>query len=74
MTDYDINNPTGMKNAVEWTNDMLSRIKQGGCWFVPRCASSYTIDHANKTATRHGMMPDSAITRVLTECGWKVID
>lgn len=71
---YDINTSDGLKNAVAWTNNMLGQIKQGGIWFVPRAASSYIVDHENKTVTRKGMKSDKSITRVLTAAGWKVVE
>jgi hypothetical protein len=73
-TNFDINTPQGMQNSVAWTNNMLRQIKSGGVWFVPRCASSYVVDHDKKTLTRKGMKPDKAINRVLAEAGWKVIE
>jgi hypothetical protein len=71
---WDIDTPQGMVLAMAWTHAHLERIRQGGIWFVPRVASTYCIDHANKTVTRTGLMPDPAITKVLRALGWTVIE
>jgi hypothetical protein len=69
-----VNTPEGMEFAKMWTRAHLARINEGGVWYVPRCCSTYTISHKDKTLTRHGLMPDAAINKVMAEIGWKVIE
>jgi hypothetical protein len=74
MVGMDIDTPEGMRAAVAWTRGLLNSIVEGGVWYVPRGASSYTVSHANKTLTRRGMKSDRAINRVVEAMGWRVIE
>lgn len=71
---FDISTNEGMLNSIAWTRNMLSQMADGGVWYVPRCASSYRVDKRNKTLTRSGMKPDTAINKVVAACGWTVIE
>ena len=74
QVNYDLDTPEGMANAVSWTNSHLNMIREGGVWMVPRATSWYTVSHKDKTLTRRGMKPDTAINRVAKAAGWRVID
>lgn len=74
QTNYDLDTPEGMANAVQWTLSHLNMIREGGVWMVPRSASWYTVSHKDRTLTRRGMKPDRAINRVAEAAGWRVID
>jgi len=71
---FDINTPEGMAYAKRWTLGMLSMIRDGGAWAVPRNASVYIVDHKAKTLTRSGMKPDPSINKVAAAIGWRVIE
>lgn len=72
--EWDINTPRGMRLAKAWTQMHLHRLKEGGVWYVPRVASTYTVYHSTRTIVRTGLMPDTAITKVLKALGWKLIE
>jgi hypothetical protein len=78
---FNIDTPEGMKNAIEWQNNLLRTITQGGRWVVPRSLTIFEVDHANKTirkcvggaplgSSRKG---EPIIVRVLKAAGWKVV-
>lgn len=68
---WNISTEEGMRNAVEWQKRHVSLIATGGVWFVPRSASSITINHETKTATRTiGLMPEPDIAKVFRAMGW----
>ena len=69
---WNLDTKGGMANAIAWTQQMLNMIKDGGVWAVPRAASTYKVNHKEKTLTRTGMKSDPAINRVLAEMGWTV--
>lgn len=71
---FDISTTEGMQNAVTWQRNLLSLIKEGGAWFVPRTCSTYIVSHENKTLTRRGMKSDPAINKVAARMGWTVIE
>ena len=71
---FDISTIEGMHNSKLWMLTQLSLMREGGIWFVPRAASSYTVSHANKTLTRSGMKPDPSINKVAEAIGWTVIE
>lgn len=72
---FDLDTPEGMANAVEWQTRMVSVLKQGGRWIVPRSGSIYEIDHEGKRARRiTGFVPEPTITRVFEAMGWKVVE
>ena len=70
---WDIDTPGGMENAMAWQERMLSMIKPGGSWIVPRSNSIYTIYPDEKIAVRVTMnMPDTSIDRVFDAMGWTI--
>lgn len=71
---YDISTAKGMENAIDWTRNHLSMIREGGVWMVPRVCSVYTVSHEKKTLTRFGLMPDRSINKVAAALGWTVIE
>lgn len=71
---YDISTKEGLQNAVRWQVTHLSRIAEGGVWFVPRTCSTYTVSHKNQTLTRTGLKPDLSINKVAAAMGWTVIE
>lgn len=71
---FDINSKQGMANAVKWTNNTLSHLKDGGTWMVPRSGTQVImLDYAaRKCRVVEGFEPDLSITKVLRAGGWVV--
>lgn len=71
---YDIDTQEGMRNAVGWTNDMLSTVKDGGVWMIPRSGTTVRVlSKALKTCVLHEALPDPGIRRVLIAGGWTLV-
>jgi hypothetical protein len=70
---FDINTIDGMTNAMKWQAAMLSYIRQGGTWIVPRSMSLYEIDHTNRVATKRTGSDEPEIERVFEGMGWRVV-
>lgn len=71
MINYDINTEEGMRNAIEWTERCLGRLKEGGVWYVPRsCTVVQVISHEHKQLKLVSIIPDSSVRRVLKAAGW----
>lgn len=73
MNDFDLDTKQGMVNAIMWTKQLISTLKDGGTWVVPRSGTLVRVDKKKQTATLVGAMPDPSITKVLTAMGWKVV-
>lgn len=74
-TDYDLDTTEGMNNAVVWTRNMFSLIKDGGTWMVPRSMTMVRINHTDKVATLIvGFAPDPSLRRVIEAMGWTVVE
>ena len=69
---YDLDTKEGMANAIAWTNERLSHLKEGGMWLVPRSGTIVTVSHKNKTAHVLHLKPDPSIRRVLKAAGWRI--
>lgn len=74
-TSYDLDTKEGMNNAVIWTRNMFSLIKDGGTWMVPRSMTMVRINHTDKVATLIvGFAPDPSLKRVIEAMGWTVVE
>ena len=71
---YDLDTEEGMKNAVVWTQNLLSQIRDGGTWMVPRSGTVITVDHTKNRIFLTGLLPDPSITRVLVAAGYTVVE
>jgi hypothetical protein len=73
--DYDLDTKQGMNNAVTWTRNMFSLIRDGGTWMVPRSMTIVRINHTDKIATLIvGFAPDPSLKRVIEAMGWTVVE
>ena len=73
-TTYDLDTVDGMNNAITWTRNLFSTVKDGGTWMVPRSMTMVRISHTDKTATLVvGFAPDPSLRRVIEAMGWTVI-
>lgn len=73
--DYNLDTTQGMNNAVTWTRNMFSTIKDGGTWMVPRSMTMVRINHTDKVATIIvGFAPDPSLKRVINAMGWAVVE
>lgn len=72
---YDINTPTGMANAVRWTNKTMRQMNDGGKWVTPRSGTVVTkISGKDKTCHyQEGFASDLTIPRVLQAAGWAFV-
>jgi len=71
-TNWDLDTPEGMHNAVQWQSTLIEGIRDGGAWIVPRSGSIYTVHHKTKTVTVHAWCEDGPVDRVFREMGWTV--
>jgi hypothetical protein len=72
---YNLATKTGMKNSVDWLNQCLSRIKDGGAWLVPRSGTCFTVNHGEKSAIKTvSTLPDQSLDKVFVAAGWKVVE
>ena len=70
---WNIDTPEGMANAIAWQTQMISVLKSGGRWIVPRSMTVYEIDHERKVARCcTGFRPEPTIVRVFNAMGWTV--
>lgn len=70
---YDLDTKDGMANAIRWTEQMFSTMKDTSKWVIPRSGTVVKINKTIKTATiQHIFAPDPSIARVLEAMGWKV--
>jgi hypothetical protein len=73
-TTYDLDTTEGMNNAVTWTRNLFSTVKDGGTWMVPRSMTMVRISHTDKVATLIvGVAPDPSLRRVIEAMGWTVV-
>jgi len=74
-SNFDLDTKEGVTNSIAWLNGFLSRIREDGCWMVPRSGTVYTIRHSDKTAIKlMGHLPDASLDIVFRAAGWKVVD
>lgn len=71
---YDISTPEGIENAVCWQTALISSLKPGGTWAVPRSLSIYNIDHGLKVAYKLCGTAEPDIEKVFDAMGWKVVE
>ena len=70
----DIETSAGMKDAIQWTENLFKMIADGGMWAVPRSTTIFQIDKTNKKAiVIQQRKPDTSIDAVLKAMGWEVI-
>lgn len=76
IKNYDINTPTGMYNSVEWTNNNLRKLKDGGTWVIPRSGTTVTkVSGKDKTCIyQEGFASDLTIPKVLKAAGWTFVE
>lgn len=56
-----------------WTNNLLSRLRPGGVWVVPRSISMVVVlSHDPKAAELHCIFPDPRLVAALLAAGWEV--
>lgn len=56
-----------------WTNNLMSRLRPGGTWVVPRSVSMVVvISHDPRAAQAHCIFPDPRLLAVLRAAGWRV--
>lgn len=71
---YDINDPKGMANAVQWTRKLMGSLNDGGVWMVPRSGTKVTVLSyaARRCRVEEGFASDLSIKKVLRASGWLV--
>lgn len=70
---FDLDTEDGMANAIAWTDNLFSTIKEGGTWFVPRSSTWMKVSHARKEVTiTDQWIPDPSINRVVQAMGWTI--
>ena len=71
---YDLDTPDGLDNAIQWTDAVLSNLKPGGQWIVPRSNTVVTVrNHQHRVCRVFSAVPDPSIVRVLKAAGWTVM-
>lgn len=56
-----------------WTNNLLSKLRPGGVWVVPRSVSTVMVlSHDPKHAEIHCIFPDPKLVATLLAAGWLV--
>lgn len=71
---FDLHTKAGMANAMQWTNNTLNQLKDGGVWMIPRSGTQVImLDHAaRKCRVVKGFASDTSITKVLRAGGWVI--
>lgn len=70
-----VNPPTGKPTELiaRWTNNLLSSLRPGGVWVVPRSVSTVVvIQHDPKEVELHCIFPDPRLAIALIAAGWAV--
>lgn len=71
---YDLDTKEGMMNSIMWTKKLISQIRDGGVWYVPRSLTKVTFDKKTQTAFIDAPFArDPSVTRVLKAMGWKIV-
>lgn len=70
-----LNTEEGMEAAIQWQQNLIDTVKDGGSWAVPRSGTIITFDKGTRTAvfTLKGI-PEPDIKRVLERMGWAVVE
>lgn len=73
-TQMDIDTPTGLAEAVVWTNEHMSRLRPGGVWGIPRSGMRVMVISHDPKACRvlPGWNADPSVVRVLKAGGWTI--
>lgn len=68
-----IDTKEGMKAAVEWTENHIAKIADGGAWVIPRSGTIVRVYHSARHAIiTPGFIGDESIARVIEAMGWTV--
>lgn len=73
-TQMDLDTEEGMADAIAWTNNTMSNIREGGVWGIPRSGMYVQVlTHTPKVCKLvPGFAPDPSVVRVLQACGWTI--
>lgn len=70
---YDIHTEDGRENSRQWTRCMMSCIKDGGAWLIPRSGTIVHISHSKKSVTiRRGFHAEPEVADIIAELGYSV--
>lgn len=70
---FDTETKDGMENAVRWTEAMISQIRDGGVWMIPRSGTLVQVSHKDKTVKIiAGIFPEKTLRRVFAAMNWTV--
>lgn len=70
---FDLNTQEGMANAVAWTRNLFSQMKEGATWFVPRSLTTLKVNHARKEVeVLTQIRPDPSVNEVIRAMGWTI--
>ena len=70
----DLDTERGMRAAIDWTEQMMSCLKDGGQRYVPRSGTRVTLTGLKRCRITKGWASDSSIRRVFIAAGWAVED
>lgn len=74
LDNLNLDDPFEFEVAKVWTYRLLTSMKTGGKWIVPRSMSTYIVVHGPKMLVKVSGSPEPSITRVVTAIGWEVVD
>jgi len=68
---YDLKTQAGWEASIQWVNTLLSQLKVGGVWVVPRSYTTVLVrSHNPKRCKVTHLYPDDTIVEVLKAAGW----
>lgn len=71
---FDLDTPEGLAAAAQWTNNLLSMIREGGHWVIPRSGTVVTVlSHSDKHVSLSALNPEPSVRRVLEAGGWTIL-
>lgn len=73
MTPYDLNTENGMTLAKAWTLGLISTLKEGGIWVVPRSGAMVQVFHSTETVEITAPAGEECLAQVFEALGWKVV-
>ena len=63
----------GPDRVAQWTTSLMSRLRPGGMWIVPRSVSTVLVLSTDpKVARVHCIFPDAKLVEILRASGWIV--
>lgn len=68
---WNLETEEGIKNSIDWTNQTLAVVKEGGAWIIPRSGMIVRVSHKDKTAHITGHY-EPVVARILEAAGWAV--